>query len=334
MNELFTDKRLTNAYKEAKRMYFDDHSRFVFMSDAHRGDGSVSDEFLRSRNLFVHALNEYYENDYTFFEVGDGEELLEYSEFEHTKNAHADVYTNIKKFYDDDRYVRIYGNHDIYLKDKKYVEENFHINYDEYNEVFFDFLKGLEPLEAVVLKHRRTSQEIFVIHGHQGDAPNDQFWFFTMLSLKYFWRFFHRFGIRNPASPVKNVSKRHKIERNYSKWIEKNRRMLICGHTHRFKYPKNKEIPYFNSGCCIYPTSITALELTEGMIRLVRWKEKVNEDGVLYIERETRRGPEPVEAFDTRKPREVVEYLAKLKIERTKPEREKRAAFREEEMEP
>ncbi|WP_208560360.1 metallophosphoesterase [Marinilactibacillus kalidii] len=329
---MFTDKRLTEAYHNAQQMYFDDHSRIVFMSDAHRGDGSVSDEFLRSQNLFTHALNEYYESDYTFVEVGDGEELLEYSEFEHIKNAHTDVYQNIKKFYDGDRYIRIYGNHDLFLRNQKYVEKNYYINYDEYTEEYFDFLKGLKPIEALVLKHRQTSQEIFVLHGHQGDAPNDQFWFFTMLSLKYFWRFLHRFGIRNPASPIKNVSKRHKIERNYSKWIQKNRRMLICGHTHRFKFPKDREYPYFNTGCGIYPASITALELSEGMIRLVRWKEKVNEEGVLYIERETMRGPEPIELFDIRKPKEVVEYLAKRKLQKTKKEREERAAFREKQM--
>ncbi|WP_225744429.1 metallophosphoesterase [Marinilactibacillus sp. Marseille-P9653] len=329
---MFTDRRLTEAYQNAKQMYFDDHSRIVFMSDAHRGDGSVSDEFLRSQNLFTHALNEYYESEYTFVEVGDGEELLEYSKFEHIKNAYVGVYETIKKYYDDDRYIRIYGNHDLFLRNKKYVEKNFYVNYDEYTEEYFDFMKGLEPIEALVLKHRQTSQEIFVLHGHQGDAPNDQFWFFTMLSLKYFWRFLHRFGIRNPASPIKNVNKRHKIERNYSKWIQKNRKMLICGHTHRFKFPKNNDRPYFNTGCGIYPASITAIELSEGMVRLVRWKEKVNEEGQLYIERETMRGPEPVELFDIRKPKEVVEYLAKLKLQRTKKEREDRASFREKHM--
>ncbi|MFO8069017.1 MAG: serine/threonine protein phosphatase [Alkalibacterium sp.] len=330
---MFTDRRLTEAYEKAKNVYFDDCSRIVFMSDAHRGDGSVSDEFLKSRNIFVHALTEYYANEYTFIEIGDGEELLEYSEFEYIKNAHPDVYAMIKNFYDDDRYIRIFGNHDIYLKNPKYVQKNLNINYDEFTETFFDFLKDIEPLEAIILKHRLTSQELFVIHGHQGDAPNDQFWFFTMLSIKYFWRFFHRFGMKNPASPVKNVSRRHKIERNYSKWITKHQRPLICGHTHRFKFPKDKNIPYFNTGCGIYPSSITAIELTEGMIRLVRWKEYVNNKGFLYIKRETMRGPEPIEAFDTRKPQSVVEYLSEQKKERvSKKTREERAAFREEEM--
>lgn len=329
---MFTQKRLTEAYDRAKTLYFDDYSRIVFMSDAHRGDGSVSDEFLKSRNLFEHALTEYYENGYTFIEVGDGEELLEYPEMEHIKNAHVDTYKEIKRFYDVGRYYRIYGNHDIYLDNPKYVRKNLDINYDEYTEEFFDFLRGIEPLESIILKHRLTSQELFVIHGHQGDAPNDQFWFFTMLSIKYFWRFFHRVGIKNPASPVKNVAKRHKIERNYSKWIEENRRALICGHTHRFKFPKNKKVPYFNTGCGIYPASITALELSEGMMRLVRWKEKVDENGKLFIKRETMRGPEPVEAFDIRKPKEVVEYLAEKKMRRTKAERTERASFREKDM--
>lgn len=329
---MFTDKRVTEAYDNAKRMYFDDYSRIVFMSDAHRGDGSISDEFLRSRNLFVHALNEYYASEYTFVEVGDGEELLEYSDFEYIRNAHRDVYEGIRKFHDEDRYIRIYGNHDLFLRNPEYVEENYHVDYDEFNERYYDFMKGLEPIESLVLKHRKTSQEIFVLHGHQGDAPNDQFWFFTMISLKFFWRFLHRFGIRNPASPTKNASKRHKIERNYSKWIKENRKMLICGHTHRFKFPKNKNVPYFNTGCGIYPASITALELSEGMIRLVRWKEEVAEDGALYIKRETMRGPEPIELFDIRKPKEVVEYLAKLKVQRTKKTRDQRAAFREDKM--
>ena len=134
----------------------------------------------------------------------------------------------------------------------------------------------------------------------QGDLPNDQLWYPTMLSLKYFWRFLHAFGVKSPTSPVKNMNKRHKIEKNYVKWIQKHEKMLICGHTHRFKYPKTKDLPYFNSGCCIYPTSITAIEITGGQIQLVRWKTRVNEDGLLQIKREVMRGPDPIGKFDIR----------------------------------
>ncbi|MCI3029152.1 hypothetical protein LMF32_08725 [Desemzia sp. C1] len=187
---MFTDRRLTEAYKNAKVEYFDDDSKYVFMSDVHRGDGSLSDEFTRNRDIYLYALQHYYRNDYTYVEAGDGDEMLEYSNFEHTKNAHPAVYDTIKKFFDEDRLVKIYGNHDIFLKYPSYVKKNYYTNYDEYNEVFFDFLKGLEPVEALVLKHRDTGQEILTVHGHQGDAPNDQFWRLTMLSLNIFGDFF------------------------------------------------------------------------------------------------------------------------------------------------
>ncbi len=297
---MFTDRRLTNVYENARTEYFDDTSKYVFFSDVHRGNGNMSDEFARNRNIYLHALKYYYQHDFVYIEAGDGDELLEYADFKYTKNAHPEVFDAIKKFFDKGRLIRLFGNHDIYLKNQKYVEENYYTNYDEYSEVFFDFLKGLQPIEGLVLKHKETGQEILTVHGHQGDAPNDQFWFFTMLSLKYFWRFLHGFGIRNPSSPVKNVTKRHKIEKNFSKWIKKNKMMLICGHTHRFKFPKEKDLPYFNTGCCVYPTIITAIEIQNGEIRLVRWKIKVDELGGLNVKRDTMRGPAPIESFDIR----------------------------------
>ncbi|HCA69582.1 MAG TPA: serine/threonine protein phosphatase, partial [Lachnospiraceae bacterium] len=57
---MFTDQRLTQAYNNAKVLLFDDHSKFIFFSDSHRGDDSVSDEFARNQNLFLHALDWYY----------------------------------------------------------------------------------------------------------------------------------------------------------------------------------------------------------------------------------------------------------------------------------
>ena len=121
-----------------------------------------------------------------------------------------------------------------------------------------------------------------------------------MLSLKYFWRFLHAFGIKNPASPVKNVFKRHKIERNYKRWIEDHKTSLICGHTHRFKYPRKNELPYFNAGCCTYPAGVTAIEIEDGSIQMVVWRINVNGDGMLQVKRYLLRGPAPIENFDIR----------------------------------
>lgn len=295
-----TQQRLNEAFKTARIEYFDDRSRYVFFSDCHRGDGSHSDEFTKNQNLFIYALEYYYANDFTYVEVGDGDELWEQPKMKYIKNAHYDVFEVIKKFHYHDKLIMLYGNHNIFLKYPDYVKQYYYQFYNEYREEFYDFLKGIEPVGSLVLKHRDRDQEIFVVHGHQGDFANDQIWYFTMLTLKYFWRFMHAFGVKNPASPVKNTYKRHKIENNFSKWIRINKKMLICGHTHRYKFPRNGDLPYFNTGSCIYPTTISAIEIVDGEVQLVRWKMRPNKVGVLAIKKEVLRGPKSLSEFDIR----------------------------------
>ncbi len=295
-----TQQRLNQAYENARIEYMDDDSSYVFFSDCHRGNGSHQDEFTKNQNVFMYALDQYYADGFTFVEAGDGDELWEHRNFKDIKNAHYHVFESMKRFYDDGRLILIYGNHNNYLKKTKYVQDNLYTYYDDYRKKEYDFLKDVKPCEALVLKHRTSGQEILTVHGQQGDFANDQFWFFTMLSLKYFWRNLHAFGVKNPASPVKNVHKRHKIEKNFNKWIARNGMMLICGHTHRYKYPRRGELPYFNTGCCIYPTSITGIEITRGLIQLVRWRTSYNQQGLLQIKKEVMRGPEPIEKFNIR----------------------------------
>lgn len=297
---MFTQKRLDQAYRDARIEYFDDNSKYVFMSDCHRGDGGQTDEFTKNQNVFLYALDYYYKNDFVYAEVGDGDELWEQPKLKYIKNAHYDVFESIKKFFYNDRFIMIYGNHNIYLKNPSYVKRYYDSYYNEFREKRFKFLEGLKPVEALVLKHSKTGQEIFVVHGHQGDLANDQLWIPTMLSVKYFWRFMHSFGIKNPASPTKNIYKRHRIEKNFNKWILKNRKMVICGHTHRFKFPRSDDLPYFNTGCCTYPTTITAIEVENGRVQIVRWRMRVNQEGILQARREVIRGSEKINKFDIR----------------------------------
>ncbi|MCK5762572.1 MAG: serine/threonine protein phosphatase, partial [Clostridiales bacterium] len=202
-----TKQRLTGAYNNARVEFIDENSKYIFFSDCHRGDGSLSDEFAKNKNIFIHALEYYYKNDFVYVEVGDGDELWEHRNAKHIITANKDVYAVIRKFHFKNRLILLYGNHNIYLKNQKYVIKNYYTYYSDYKEVTRDFLKDIHPIEALVLKHKKTGQEILTVHGHQGDFSNDQFWIFNMLSLKYFWRFLHSFGAQNPASPVKN---RHK----------------------------------------------------------------------------------------------------------------------------
>jgi len=293
-----TDSRLTQAYENAKIEYFDKNSKYIFFSDMHRGDDSVSDEFTRNQTVFLHALNYYYKEGYTYIEVGDGDELWEHPEFKHIRLAHTDIFIALKKFYDANRFIMLYGNHNIYLKSDAFVRNNYDQFYDEYKQERVEMFKGIQPQEAVLLKNKESGQEILVVHGHQGDFINDQFWRLSMLLLRYFWRFMHIVGFENPASPARSLYKRHKVERMYNKWIEKQKIMLICGHTHRPKFPKADDLPYFNTGCCIRTRGISGLEIMNGEILMVDWRIACDDDGTLRMLRTVVRGPEPIEKYD------------------------------------
>lgn len=295
-----TKERLTEAYNNAKTESFNKDSKFIFLSDCHRGDGSLSDEFARNKNILIHALEYYYTNGYTYVEAGDGDELWEHRNAKHILRANMDVYSVIRKFHINNRLIMLYGNHNIYLRNMDYVRKNYYTCYSNFKEITIDFLSGLCPVESLKLKHEETGQEILIVHGHQGDFSNDQFWIFTMLTLKYFWRFLHSFGAQNPASPVKNIHKQHKIEKNFNKWIKENKMILLCGHTHRTKYPKNNDLPYFNMGCCIYPSHITGIEIIEDSIQMVIWNVIANQEGYLEVVRKIIRGPQPISKFDLR----------------------------------
>jgi UDP-2,3-diacylglucosamine pyrophosphatase LpxH len=296
--KMWTENRLAKVFKNAKVEYFDKNSKYIFFSDIHRGDDSVSDEFTRNQNLFLHALNYYYKEGYKYIEVGDGDELWEYKNFRVIRLAHTDVFTVIKKFFDADRFVILYGNHNIYLKSNRFVKKNYYQYYDEYNQIRTELFKGLMPQEALILKHKDSQQNIFVLHGHQGDFMNDQLWFLAMLLLRYFWRYLHIVGLDNPTSPARNLYKRHKVEKAYDKWIEKNKMMLICGHTHRQKFPKAEDLPYFNTGCCIRTRGISGIEIINDEILMVDWRTSSDEDGNLHILRTVVRGPEPIAKYD------------------------------------
>lgn len=297
---MLTDKRLNEAYKNAKEIPFDDNSRYIFFSDVHRGDNSMSDEFAHNQSIYYHALEYYYEKEYTYVEVGDGDELWEHAKFNYVRGAHSDVYELLKKFYNSKRFIMLYGNHNIFLKNQYFVEKNLYYYYDEYLQKESSLFPGITVYESIILKHTQTSQEIFVVHGHQGDLINDQLWRISMLTLRYFWRYMHIVGFRNPASPAKNIYKQHKIERNFNKWNRLTGMMMICGHTHRPKFPSRGEMPYFNTGCCVHPRGITGIEIINGKIMLVNWRVTPDKDGFLQIVRTVLRGPVDIIEFEER----------------------------------
>lgn len=92
-------KRISKIFESAEEISFDDSSKFVLMSDCHRGDGSWSDNFLKNQNIYFAALNYYYKEDYSYIELGDGDELWENSKISEIINVHSDVFRLFSKFF-------------------------------------------------------------------------------------------------------------------------------------------------------------------------------------------------------------------------------------------
>ena len=74
-------RRLDQILQSAPVLSFDDDSRIILLSDAHRGDRGVHDEFAPNEDLFVHALSHYRAAGFTYIELGDGDDLWQTPRF-------------------------------------------------------------------------------------------------------------------------------------------------------------------------------------------------------------------------------------------------------------
>jgi len=291
--------RLTRAYNNAKRIDFDDSSKIILFSDCHRGDNSFADDFSNNRNIYFHALKQYYQEDYTYIELGDGDELWENLTFEQILAAHKNVYQLMQMFHTKGRLHRIWGNHDMVYRDKSYVKKHLYKYFDERFGCEEELFPDIEIHEAVVLRHTDTKKEIFLSHGHQADWWNYLFWRWSRFLVRILWKPLQVLGIADPTSPAKNYKELMKIERRIKKWIAANSNiMTIVGHTHRprFAHPEDK-FPFFNDGSCVHPRSITGIEIENGRISLIKWYVATTDDGVLKIERAVLEGPELLTSY-------------------------------------
>lgn len=294
MNKL---EKVTRVFGKSDIIPFDDSSNFVLMSDCHRGDGSRSDNFINNRNIFYSALTQYYYRNFTYIELGDGDELWENRRLSDIIQIHKEVFSLISKFHDDKRLYLMYGNHDMEKRNYKYVNRNIQRYHAEREQEDPSIFSNVKVHEGLVLRHTDSNDKILLIHGHQVDTLNSTLWRLSKFLVRYVWKPLETFGVNDPTSAAKNYKKKISIAKKLSEWVVKEKHMLIAGHNHRPSFPEIGQIPYFNDGCCIHPHAITAIEISNGTICLVKWSEKVKSDGTLYIARDILGGPNKLKDY-------------------------------------
>ena len=263
-------RRLDVAFADAIRLPFNNQSKFVLFSDLHRGDGGPTDRFLPNKPLFLQALRHYYEQGYTYIEVGDGDELWLHDDLLPILRAHPDVFEWLHRFREDGRLHILYGNHDIKGQGDCPPQKD-----------------GIPTHEALVLQHS-NGQRLFICHGHQADLTNARLYALTRFLNKSLWRWLriHSIGLIDADMRGENFTlnkirrlfkmwthqqPRH-IENRLKEWAVANRQPIICGHTHRAALPQAGDLPYFNTGSGLRPGYISGLEIVEGQIAPVVWQ--------------------------------------------------------------
>jgi len=287
-NDMSALKRLTKAYHAAHTIRIDDTSKIVLMSDCHRGDGSWADNLAQNENIYYAALNEYFNNGFTYIELGDGDELWEQSNLYLIAEAHKDTFQLLQRFYRQKRLYMLYGNHDM---DKRSLCRHLNRCVKQNLPLF----ENLQPHESLVLEYSQTANRILLIHGHQADFFNDRLWKLARFLVRYLWRPLEAFGFKDPTSPAKNNKRKSSVEATLSKWAQKEKHMLIAGHTHRPVFPDIGLPLYFNDGSCVHPRCITAIEILGGSIALVKWRIATTKESILYVKKDIMAGPEKIE---------------------------------------
>lgn len=293
-------KRLDNAYKNAKVVEFDDDSKFILFSDCHRGDNSFADDFANNRNIYYHALKHYYDHDFQYCEIGDGDELWENLSFESILNAHKNVYMLMKAFHKEHKLHMIWGNHDMVYRNPAYVKKQLSTYFDPKTGKDETLFKDITYHEGIILKHCATHQQVFLTHGHQADWWNYSFWKWSRFLVRILWKPLNVMGIADPTSPAKNYTELIKVERRTKTWIAENNNLItVVGHTHRPRFPKPGDIAFFNDGSCVHPRSITGIEIENGEIALIKWSIATKDDGTLQIVKEVLEGPIKLQDYKT-----------------------------------
>ena len=290
-------KRLSQVYGTSPELPFDESSRIVIMSDCHRGVGNWGDNFMRNQTLFFSALEYYNSRNFTYIELGDGDELWENKKLSDVIQAHSDAFWLMSKFYADRRLHLIFGNHDMVKKEEGVVRENLSSYSDRNRGLWFPLFPGIQVHEGMILRERGTENKIFLVHGHQGDLLNDRMWRLARFLCRYLWRPLELIGVHDLTSAAKNYQKQRSVEKRLAQWARDENQMMICGHTHRPAFPAPGEAPYFNDGCGVHPRCITGIEIVYGMISLVKWSVKTRTDGTLCVGRDVLAGPAKLEEY-------------------------------------
>lgn len=287
-----------------------DKARFIIFSDQHKGGKDEADDFVPAEANYIAALQHYYAEDFTFINLGDCEELWENTPAVAIEKNRVSLLEEVK-FLLADRYHRIFGNHDLEwgyaIQENLYLRPLFGPKLDVKEGIILQSVVKEKPV-SIFLTHghqgdQRSDGNAFSkwvvaaiwtpIQRYLEislNTPSDSFELADAHNIiMYEWSATRRDIILVSGHTHKPVfaSLDHidRLNKQLEKAQEKQDVDAVVQiqkelEARKLEYAGKKLVKtmahpsYFNSGCCCFSDGdCTGIEIADGFIRLVKWKD-------------------------------------------------------------
>lgn len=328
LSELLADLQGNKPARGLVQQFDLAQGRFVIVSDQHKGARDAADDFRVAETNYREALQYYYEQQFTLINNGDAEELWENTPPVVIEKNRM-VLLEEARFLQDKRYYRIFGNHDLewkydiprhfFLKplfgeslkvvegvllQTSYENKNWSILISHGHQgdqksdgnpfstwVVAAIWTPLQRFLEISINTTADSYELVDKHNiimHEWSTRQERLLFISghthkpvFASLDHIDRLNQLLATARQQGDSTAVGK---IEKEIA-----SRKTEYAGKGN----PRPTGKPsYFNTGCCCFSDGdMTAIEIENGMIRLVKWQEEggkpvrvvLEESGLGYV---------------------------------------------------
>jgi predicted phosphodiesterase len=282
--------------------------KIIVMSDLHKGSGNDADDFKTAEPNYTAACYYYLQNEFTYIALGDIEELWENNIIQVVANNENTIALE-KAFLDKDRFYKVIGNHDLFWRNTpffaaKWLKQMYGKIISVHEGLLLKATIGNKTLD-IFLTHGHQGDKTsdgnkfskwFVanvwskVQAFLDINPNTPAQDFLLRDkhnkMMYDWSTEQQNTILITGHTHKPVfaSQNHieKLQQDIAKAKEENNTALleklnlelikkmqeyISAEPFSLKKPS-----YFNTGCCCFSDGdITAVEIENNCIRLVKW---------------------------------------------------------------
>jgi len=285
-----------NEGKKGTTLQLQQQDKFIIFSDQHRGAKNGADDFMNAESNYLAALDYYFQEGFSFISLGDSEELWENSLSSVKKNNEVS-FESEKRFIQQKRFYKVFGNHDLLWSNDPlswlYLKNIYGEKVKVYEGIILQLAIGNLQLTTdkkqsettnLKLSTANCQLQIFLTHGHQGDASSDGNWF-SKFFVARIWAPLQAFLKINPNTPAYNQDLKTVHNRIMYEWsAQQNNTLLITGHTHQpvfesLTHPEKLYKELLEAKSSNDNTKITELETKIQSIS--RRKNKFNQDVLL-----------------------------------------------------